>query len=373
MLSLTRVQLNFFHKSRMNQKSSCWAIVERPIRHRFWTLGGVNTSPQFSTHNSLHCHQCFRRHRQIVFTFRRSRIGIFVEQQDIPTMMKNLAPILLLFRLASPSPSETASEDSVERVPPFASPLARLSLAAAAAGSDSTTKDQPDDTDGAQARIVGGSQSSAGAYPFYVQGDGCGGSLIWKDIVLTAGHCKGYWNTAWVGAYKYQSTSYGAEKISSTKQIRHPSYDGNTYNWDFMVVQLSKSSSKSTIRLNNDSSNPSGSENLKVIGLGVTSENSYNDPTYLREVTVANVPASTCAGKYDGEFFSTATMMCAASPGKDSCYGKQQLGGFDSLSHHLVPHLPRRWTDTTIGDSGGPIFDGSGVQVGVVSWGTGCV
>ena len=41
-------------------------------------------------------------------------------------------------------------------------------------------------------RIVGGSDADEGDYPFFVQGSSCGASLIWKDIVLTAAHCKGY-------------------------------------------------------------------------------------------------------------------------------------------------------------------------------------
>ena len=41
-------------------------------------------------------------------------------------------------------------------------------------------------------RIVGGQDAGVGEYPFFVQGSGCGASLIWKDIVLTAAHCAGY-------------------------------------------------------------------------------------------------------------------------------------------------------------------------------------
>lgn len=40
-------------------------------------------------------------------------------------------------------------------------------------------------------RIVGGRLADQGEYPFFVQGAGCGASLIWKDIALTAAHCAG--------------------------------------------------------------------------------------------------------------------------------------------------------------------------------------
>lgn len=36
-------------------------------------------------------------------------------------------------------------------------------------------------------KIVGGDDAAVGDYPFFVHGDGCGASLIWKDVILTAG------------------------------------------------------------------------------------------------------------------------------------------------------------------------------------------
>jgi len=36
-------------------------------------------------------------------------------------------------------------------------------------------------------RIVGGTQANRGDHKWFVQGYGCGGSLIWFDIVLSAG------------------------------------------------------------------------------------------------------------------------------------------------------------------------------------------
>jgi secreted trypsin-like serine protease len=40
------------------------------------------------------------------------------------------------------------------------------------------------------ATIVGGQDASPGAYPFMVQWSGCGASLIWKDMLLTAAHVR---------------------------------------------------------------------------------------------------------------------------------------------------------------------------------------
>lgn len=44
--------------------------------------------------------------------------------------------------------------------------------------------------DDERALIVGGQEARRGKYPYFVLiNDGCGGSLIAPDIVLTAGHC----------------------------------------------------------------------------------------------------------------------------------------------------------------------------------------
>lgn len=43
-----------------------------------------------------------------------------------------------------------------------------------------------------QPRIVGGQDAQDGEYDFFVQGAGCGASLIASDMVLTAAHCAGF-------------------------------------------------------------------------------------------------------------------------------------------------------------------------------------
>jgi secreted trypsin-like serine protease len=39
-------------------------------------------------------------------------------------------------------------------------------------------------------RIVGGEDAEAGEFPFFVQWRGCGASLIWEDVLLTAAHVR---------------------------------------------------------------------------------------------------------------------------------------------------------------------------------------
>jgi hypothetical protein len=60
--------------------------------------------------------------------------------------------------------------------------LSLLLLAAPSVG-------ETDDSE-VEATIVGGQDASPGAYPFMVQWSGCGASLIWKDMLLTAAHVR---------------------------------------------------------------------------------------------------------------------------------------------------------------------------------------
>jgi trypsin len=200
----------------------------------------------------------------------------------------------------------------------------------------------------AESRIVGGTFAQPGAYPFFVQGDGCGGSLIADDIVLTAAHCVGAFDgQVYVGPNQQYSTAGGAERIAVQAQLAHPSYSSRTEAYDFMLLKLARPVSNPNLKpvaLNTLFSNPAPSDVLTVIGFGATSEGG-NGSNQLKQVNVDAIAYNTCNQKYGGGIID-AIMLCAGvtGGGKDSCQG----------------------------DSGGPIVNAAGEQVGVVSWGIGC-
>jgi hypothetical protein len=89
----------------------------------------------------------------------------------------------------------------------------------------------------AESRIVGGNDADAGDYPFFVQGNGCGGSLVWDDVVLTAAHCQGAFDgTVLVGPYIEDETFGWAQYIGVDQEVPHPSYNRNSEAYDFMLV-----------------------------------------------------------------------------------------------------------------------------------------
>jgi trypsin len=203
--------------------------------------------------------------------------------------------------------------------------------------------------------IVGGEQSDVGEFPYFVDLNGCGGSLIAPNIVLTAAHCdpsgSSFVNAnALVGAYERQQETYGAEFVNIAAQRVHPQYNDFTLANDFQLLRLSEdviSATPVTLSLDDDYS-PADGADLTVLGVGLTTQGGFELPPFLSDVDVQVVNIDECNTSYNNEVIEDV-MFCAGVPqgGKDSCQG----------------------------DSGGPIVKRIGnehVQVGVVSWGYGC-
>jgi secreted trypsin-like serine protease len=235
-------------------------------------------------------------------------------------------------------------------------------------------------THGVTPEIVGGASVPAGKYPFQVAimdkryGDKgfkrqfCGGSLIDAWHVLTAAHCVARRDkTNPVNLRVIVGITILNRRQGELRQVAnvtvHPDYNGKSMRNDVAVLRLAEPIDLSAfppIKLIN-----SGDEGLEapgtlltVIGWGsirkhVAGKKKNKPPKYshgLREVRVPVVADDACAHDYGtkrGMKVSTDVMICAGQAGLDSCAG----------------------------DSGGPLFattpDGY-VQVGIVSWGSGC-
>ncbi|KAL3801731.1 hypothetical protein ACHAW5_005831 [Stephanodiscus triporus] len=226
------------------------------------------------------------------------------------------------------------------------------------------------------ARIIGGSEAveDRHSYAVFLLGsDGyiCGGSLIARDVVLTAAHCMDATDNgeAFVG---YHNVMYDVdgEVFVAREVMPHPNFNPmfmkfNYFDYDIMLVFLDGASTANdvvTVKLNSDPSLPTVGQSLTVMGWGDTDARPGLDfqvtSDVLLSVDVIAISNEECEASegYDdyGLYFSyngkiTDNMLCAEADGKDSCQG----------------------------DSGGPLVikgdDGSAdVQVGVVSWAEGC-
>jgi len=201
-------------------------------------------------------------------------------------------------------------------------------------------------------RIINGQEANPNRYAFAVSlQDGgshfCGGSLIAKNVVLTAAHCKGGPYKVALGRHNLDTNE--GQVIDMKKEVPHPSYDKDTTDNDFMIVILNRAATLngdvSLVKLNDNASVPRVGDPVTVMGWGETGRGISD---VLMEVDVNVIGNGVCdASRGNGDSYQgaiTENMLCAKANNKDSCQG----------------------------DSGGPLVDDDGVQVGIVSWGIGC-
>ncbi|KAK9977231.1 hypothetical protein ABG768_019052 [Culter alburnus] len=213
-------------------------------------------------------------------------------------------------------------------------------------------------------RIVGGENATAGSWPWQVSihvigfGHNCGGTLITKDWVLSAAHCFqnfGVSNTLMYFGRLNQSGSNPKETSrTASRIIRHPNYNGSTFDSDIALIQLSSSVNFSDyikpVCLAAAGSVFSAGTESWVTGWGRL-QYGGQIPDTLKEVTIPIVNNTDCDKAYEGINISiTSNMICAGllnQGGKSSCQG----------------------------DSGGPMVskkDSLWIQSGIVSFSKGC-
>ena len=252
-------------------------------------------------------------------------------------------------------------------------------VAASGVGANNIKNRRSQEQEQADTRIIGGSEAVEDRFSYAVSllhsgQQGCGGSLIAKDVVLTAAHCESPSPPTSVILGRHNLNDSDGEGIPVRVLLPHPEYreEIKFAENDFMLIFLEGTPTAEnviTVRLNSDQLVPSLGQNMTVMGWGDTDIRPDDLETdvvefftlsdILMNVVVGYIPNEECEtaegvgveggfATYNGRITGDS-MMCAMANGKDSCQG----------------------------DSGGPsVIKGDSVsadvQVGVVSWGEGC-
>jgi secreted trypsin-like serine protease len=232
-----------------------------------------------------------------------------------------------------------------------------VSLVLAQQENSTSTTPQPRQLPPFHDNIVGGTPAPFGQYRAYAVPNKrtlCGAILIWEDILMTAGHCavafSGPGNAVHIGGTKLDGSD-APETIPVKAIVPNPNFTtsrrfGSASTNDIMLVVLSKASTAPVVEWNSDPNAPIVGEAVTVIGFGKTSSGGQVSDN-LRQVNLHEVDFTACNAAY-GNVLTVDSHLCAADPGKDSCFG----------------------------DSGGPLFHDnsdnttSTTVVGIVSFGS---
>lgn len=206
-------------------------------------------------------------------------------------------------------------------------------------------------------RIVGGEETTIEAAPYQVslQHNGrhfCGGSIISKNWVVTAGHCTDFPASGYLIRSGSTNVNSGGSVHRVQQVIRHENYGSDRHGIPSNDVALLRVVDSDAFQFNNARKPISlyqGSPDALVnkygliTGWGTTETGKL--PLRLRKVSVPIISRPSCNEAYREVGGIPQWEICAgvAKGGKDSCQG----------------------------DSGGP-FVVNGKLVGIVSWGMGC-
>ena len=230
---------------------------------------------------------------------------------------------------------------------------------------------------GSRRTIVGGNVADPQRYPYFVRLEysgylGCGGTLVWPDLVLTAAHCA---YDEDVDPQSMVALVGEKERRTIRRVIPHPAYDDPTNQYDVAVLKLNEpilgvplvalAQSDHLATLQQTSS--SDTVNVTVIGFGATADDSRNS-NVLREAHIQIVSDETCQKFYNRGDIHGPSMLCAAhaEEWQGPCY--RDSGGPLLFLGNTQLEIEANKTLTTTARTVNETL-GRDLQLGIISWG----
>jgi secreted trypsin-like serine protease len=215
-------------------------------------------------------------------------------------------------------------------------------------------------------KIINGTPASTQTYPWMVNYNGCGGTLIAPQWILTAGHC---FNTednqsvstatdalSPVTLFSDNISVLGAQakQINIIQVIPHPDYNPALgFNNDITLLKLAEAVPNAPVVTLMSEPNVSASNQFIAMGWGATRINEMN-----KSVDPSDILLQT-------PLFLTASAACKAVYAKDGSDITDNMICFDGAAN-------KNLSDTCQGDSGGPVVMKTSTgftQVGITSFG----
>ena len=208
--------------------------------------------------------------------------------------------------------------------------------------------------------VVGGAPAPAGDWPSIVAlatpgldpvaGQFCGGTLIAPTVVLTAAHCVRDEAGDVIAPGGVEVLAGGGDlgagdRIPVALVRAHPGYRDDGDAPDAALLVLSRASAAPPAAYARPGQDADGERPGAIAGWGELGDGTGAYPSTLMAAPLTIFSPQRCADAL-GEAFSRTGALCAGRLG----------GGVNACA----------------GDSGGPLRDGSGLVVGITSWGVGC-